>query len=82
MNIKFNGDGAFTDLEDKMDHVISIQTPIEVVVLDKGMVSGKPSIAMRIELPDGRTVIAETSGRLFALAGKAVLARYPDLFED
>lgn len=55
---------------------------IGVAVLDAGMASGLPSIALRIDLPDGKTVIAETSARLFCTAAKAVMAKYPALFDD
>jgi hypothetical protein len=44
------------------------------------MASGKPSVMLRIDLPDGRVVLAETSLRLFAAAAHAFASNYPDLF--
>jgi hypothetical protein len=53
-----------------------------LAVLDNGTASGRPSVALRIETKYGQTVIAETTARLFCTAAKAVMAKYPDLFED
>lgn len=77
------GDGAWPDLAEKMadGRVIDIEE-IAVNVLDSGMKSGQPSVGLRIDLPDGRTVLAQTSARLFCTAAKAIMARYPDLFSD
>jgi hypothetical protein len=52
-----------------------------VAVLDGGMKSGRPSVAIRLDLPDGRTVVAETSARLFCVAARAIMAKHPELFE-
>jgi hypothetical protein len=54
---------------------------IGVAALSDGMGSGKPSIALRIDLPDGKSVIAETSARLFCIAARAIMAKHPDLFD-
>lgn len=71
------------DLErEKCIHLESDAPPIKVAVLEKGMATGRPSIALRIDLPDGQTVIAETSARLFCTAARAIMARYPKLFQD
>lgn len=85
MVIKLDGDNAWPDLQKKIDRVIHLSNdlpPIEVAVLDGGMTSGLPSVAFRIELPDGHTVIAETSARLFCSAARVIMANYPGLFED
>lgn len=74
-----NFDGKWDDLKDEAIHYAD--TPLKVIVLDKGMASGRPSVAFRIDLPDGTSVIAETSARLFCTAANAVTAKYPDLFE-
>ena len=47
-----------------------------VAALDGGMTSGRPSVMLRFGLPDGRTVLAETSMRLFLTAARAFAARY------
>ena len=79
LTIKLNGDGAWPELRDH--HVIEPAKPIEVAVLEMGMSSGRPSVAIRIDLPDGQVVVAQTSARLFCAAGRAIAAKYPGLFE-
>lgn len=56
-------------------------TDIEVLVLDHGMVGGRPSVTIHITM-DGKHIIAQTSARLFCTAAKMIEAKYPDLFED
>lgn len=83
LTVKLEGDGAWPDLRTKnFIHVANGAPPIEVAVLDGGLASGRPSVAIRIELPDGQTVVAETTARLFVTAGRAIAAKYPRLFED
>jgi hypothetical protein len=47
---------------------------IEVALLRGGMVSGAPSVTIRINLPDGRVVLTETSLQLFLAAADALRA--------
>jgi len=84
LNIILDGDNAWTDLRGVGERIIHIKggKPIQVAVLPGGMLSGRPSVGIRIDLPNGQTVIAETSARLFCTAARAIMARYPDLFED
>lgn len=73
---------AWPELDkEKIIHLGEGAPPVQVAVLDKGLQSGRPSVAIRIDLPDGRTVIAETTARLFCTAARAIMAKYPDLFE-
>lgn len=83
LDIILDGDDAWPDLgarliadPDAVIHLGADAPPIGVAVLPAGMASGKASIALRIELPDGRTVIAETSWALFASAARAISGRY------
>jgi hypothetical protein len=69
----------WNDVEDKKVHHVT--TGMSIGVLEEGMKSGKPSVALRIDLPDGSVVFAETSARLFCTAARAITGRYPDLFE-
>lgn len=82
--IKLNPtDPVWPDLAgEKIVHLGTGARPIELAVLDAGMQSGKPSVVLRIDLPDGTHVVAETSARLLCTAARAINARYPDLFED
>ena len=82
MTIILDGDNAWPELRDKpVIHLGKDAPAIQVAVLDKGMTSGRPSVGLRLDLPDGQHVLAETSARLFCAAAKAIMARYPDLFD-
>lgn len=81
LTIILEGDGAWPDLYSEKPAkdliFLSNNAPaIQVAALDGGMVGGKPSIAIRIDLPDGKVVVAETSMRLFFEAAGAFWARY------
>lgn len=81
ISIILDGDNAWPDLRDKS--IIHLKHgSMAVAALDGGMSSGRPSVAMRFDLPDGQTVVAETSARLFVSAGRAIDAKFPDLFKD
>jgi hypothetical protein len=70
---------SWPDLKDKA--AVAQGDIVGVAVLNHGMQSGKPSVAFRIETKYGQTIIAQTSARLFCTGAKAIMARYPDLFE-
>jgi hypothetical protein len=77
MNFKFgnaSGEGAFPELTDGrvVHHVTS---EIGLGTLEGGMGSGLPSVALKIDLPDGSSVLVETSARMFIQAAKLVQAR-------
>lgn len=80
INVILDGDGAWPDLTEKIaaGEFIHIGdgSKIEISTLDGGMQSGAPSLALRIDLPDGRTVIIETSWRVFGVAAAAIAGRY------
>lgn len=78
LTIHLDGDNAWPDLASKRDQIIHLadDAVIEVAALPGGMTSGRTSIAFRFDLPDGRTVIAETSWRLLATTVRAIAARY------
>lgn len=79
MHIILEGDNAWPDLRDKPDgQVIHLQNTIEVTALEGGMQSGRTSVAFRFDLPDGRSVLAETSLALFLNAARAFQLRYPN----
>jgi hypothetical protein len=77
MDIHLDGDGVWSDLlEKKPEDVIHTTEHMAIAALSAGMTSGRPSIAIRINLPDGKVVVAETSMRLFLNAADAFRARY------
>ena len=60
-------DEHWSDLLDKdVIYLGNEASPIEIVAMPGGMASGKTSISMRLDLPDGQTVIIETA--LYELA--------------
>lgn len=67
---------AWPELATRSD-VIHVTDPIGMTGLAGGMESGATSVAIRIDLPDGRVVIAETSLALLLSAGRALAARFP-----
>jgi hypothetical protein len=78
ITVKLEGDGAWPDLDARRADIIHLGngTNIDLATLEAGMTSGRMSCAFRIDLPDGRIVIAETSWRLLATAVKAIAARH------
>jgi hypothetical protein len=62
-------------------HLAEGSPPITVACLEDGMSSGQPSVMLRVDLPNGAVVIAETSARLFCTAARMIMARHPDLFD-
>jgi hypothetical protein len=77
IKLDLDGDDAWEDLADRRDQIIHLpDEPIRLAVLDGGMVSGRPSVALRLDLPDGRVVIAETSLALLSASVRAIWARY------
>lgn len=83
MTIKLDGDNAWPDLKGKeIIHLANDAPPVEVAVLDGGLASGRPSVAIRINLPDGTPVIVETSARLFVSAARMISTKFPNLFDD
>lgn len=80
LHIVFDGDGAFADLKNKKPgEVIECTSDVTLAALPGGMESGLPSLYMRFDLPDGRTVLTQTSMALFVNAAVAFSARFPDL---
>lgn len=53
-----------------------------VAVLEGGMKSGQPSVVILCERTNGEVRLFQTSARLFCVTTKAIMARYPELFDD
>jgi hypothetical protein len=71
------GDGCWPDLAERRDDVVHLteDTPLEVALLQAGMQSGKASVAIRFNLPEGKIVIAESSLAVLGSAIKGFEAR-------
>lgn len=50
-----------------------------VLVIDGGMSSGRPSVAINLQMPEGGGMTFETSAALFLSAVRIIAARYPNL---
>lgn len=79
LDINLNGDSAWPDLRGRKVINLPDDATIKIVALEGGMASGKPSIAFRLDLPNGKTVIAQTSARLFVMAAAAIVGKWPDV---
>lgn len=47
-----------------------------ITTLEGGMVSGAPSVCLRLDWPDGRTVFVQTSVRVFLQTAEILRAKY------
>lgn len=52
---------------------------VTVFCLDGGMTNGRPSVVFAMTLPEGGTVLFETSARLFVATANMIEAHYPEL---
>jgi hypothetical protein len=83
INLHLDGDACWPDLkgmserlaDGRVIHLGNDSPPIGMALLAGGMVSGKPSVTLRLDLPDGRVVLAETSLELLTSAVRAMHAR-------
>ena len=93
IRVILEGDGAWPDLaghEDRVVHLAEGAAPIQIACLSGGMKSGRPSLAIRLDLPPieglqdaGKdVVIAETSVRAFLVAADAIRAKYGKEAQD
>ncbi len=74
LHIFLDADGMMKDVD--RSKIVEANKDISIGILDGGMQSGKPSVALSFELPDGKVVFAETSYALFMTCAKAFAARY------
>lgn len=75
LRIITQGDGAWPDLAGK---TVVKSDDIEMAALARGMTSGRPSVTIRVNLPDGTVVIAQTSLQLLMTAVDAFRAAHGD----
>lgn len=71
LRITCEGEGCWPDLVGNptvIDLTGDDAPTIFMALLPGGMASGRASVAFRLELPDGRTVVTETSLRLLSQA--------------
>jgi hypothetical protein len=75
LEVHLDGDNCWPDLKERGFTEGQFKA---VAALPQGTASGKPSVAVRVELPDGTVVVAETTLALFLTAADAIKARYGD----
>ena len=82
IRINTDGDNAWSDLrqlvetnDPRLIQAMGGETVWSLIILEGGMVSGKYSVGLRLDLPDGRHVVAETSWDAFKAAFFALKAR-------
>lgn len=69
LRIILDGDNAMPELRGR--ECVHIQSGFAITALPAGLQSGKPSVAIVIDLPDGRYVFAETTLALLLTAADA-----------
>jgi len=79
--IILQGDGCWPDLapaeEKKVHHLANDAPPLQIAVLDMGMESGRPSLMLRADLPDGSVALIEVTMRNFLAAARILQERWP-----
>ena len=79
IHISLEGDGVFADLQGKEHLVIDLaDKPFTVAALDRGTTGGMPSVVIRLDLPDGRVILQQTTARLWVTVARALRRRWPD----
>jgi hypothetical protein len=83
ISLIMEGDGCWPELSNP-SKILNLMgegaPPIKIALLAGGMESGRPSVTFRIDLPDGRSLLTETSARLFCATARTIMAKFPDLF--
>ena len=90
IDVNLDGDNAWPDLENRAPEIVYLADSVwQLAVLEGGMASGAPSLALRLDAepghlavrPDGPgVVIAETSLAAWIAATCALRGRFPEAF--
>lgn len=80
MKVILDAQGCWPEMETARTAGKLVEVEIaEIAMLPNGMSSGAPSVAVRIDLPDGTFIFAQTSLKLLCLAADAFRVRYAAL---
>ena len=86
IHVNTKGDNAWSDLREKVENsdptliqAMGNDTVWHLTILEGGMHSGKYSVGLRLDLPDGRNVVAETSWEALKAAFLAMQAELDPL---
>jgi hypothetical protein len=82
LRVILDADGCWPDLPEKDEAGLLInamsgedEAQIALALLPHGTQEGRPSVTIRLDLPDGRTILAQTTLRLFTSAARAFAAK-------
>ena len=79
MNVTFLAKGENAGLTPAQAGVHVNDGIANVFVLEGGMQSGRPSVSINLQMPEGGGMTFETSAALFLTAARLIAARYPEL---
>lgn len=76
-------ESVFPEIGEDPSKIVHVpgETPWKVAILNGGMASGQPSIGLVIPLPDGWTLVAETSLASWSAVTIAARAAFPWAFQ-
>lgn len=81
-HIILDGDNAWPDLRERsaedIIHLTGDKAYMAIAALGGGTASGNASVTFRMDLPDGKVVLAETTLRLLLRAADSFKAKYGD----
>ncbi len=74
LSFSLDGDGCWPDLKEVLARgdLIRPSAPLRLALLKSGMTSGRPSVAVRVDLDDGRVVWTQVSLAQLVVAVKAM----------
>jgi hypothetical protein len=77
IEVATQGDGAWPDIQKDRRRVVEVTDgTLGIVGLEGAAPGGRLAVALRVDLPNGYTVVAVTSARLLCAAADALRARY------
>lgn len=70
LDIQLDGDGCWPDLAGATEITLK-----GVALLQRGTVGGRHAVCIKLRMPDGKIVFAQTTARVFVTAAAAVRIR-------
>lgn len=83
LDLNLEGDGCWPDLVRLRAEGLLIDgtagLPTGLALLVDGTAGGQPSVSIRVDLPDGRTLVTQTTLALLVSAVRAMIVRVDDV---
>ena len=80
IDLNLDGDNAWPDLKgrkgDPFIYEVPKDSPLQMATFPSGMKSGRASAMIRVDLPDGKVILIETSVACFLTAAAAMRGRF------